>query len=121
MGLQRLNITSGLGRPWGLFPAWRLPSHFERFRLELPILFQQDFHFAFRFFQFFAAGPGKLHSFLEERQRLFQGDITLFQFPHNLLQTLEAVLKFRQRDPLLKDILVHFDHRRYKKNFAMYF
>ena len=39
----------------------------ERFRLELPVVIQQDFHLPLRFFQFLAAEGGKLHSLLKKR------------------------------------------------------
>src|SRR5947209_7587121 len=34
--------------------------------LQLAVLLQKDFHFAFRLFQFLTTGGGKLHAFLEQ-------------------------------------------------------
>ena len=57
--LQTLKLTSDDEGAGNLFPARRLFSQvLERFSLELAILLQQDFHLAFRLFQFLAAGRG---------------------------------------------------------------
>jgi hypothetical protein len=73
----------------------------ERLGLDLAVLLQENFHFAFSILQLFSAGGGKLHSFFEKSQRFFQGYLTLFQFLNDLFQALNAFFKFRQREKLL--------------------
>jgi len=76
----------------------RLLRHrLKRFRLEPPVLFQQNLHFAFRLFQFLATGGGKLHAFFKECQGLLQRHFSFFQFLNNLLQSLKALFKLSQR------------------------
>lgn len=79
----------------------------ERLGLELPVFFQQNLHFAFRLFQFFAAGGRELHAFFEEGERFLQGNFSLFQFLNYFLQSLEALLELGQRvSPVLIVILL---------------
>jgi hypothetical protein len=60
---------------------------FEWLGLKLPILLQQDFHFAFCLFEFLPAGTGKLHSFLEQLQRVLERNVALLKFRHDCLQS----------------------------------
>lgn len=68
----------------------------ERLGLSFPVLLQENFDLAFRFFQFLSARSGKLHSFLEKRQRLFQRHFALFEFLNDLLKSLNAIFKLWQ-------------------------
>jgi hypothetical protein len=73
----------------------------KRLGLELPVFLQQNLHFTFRLFQFFAAGGRKLHAFFEESQRFLQRNLSFLQFLNYLLQSLEAFFKLGQRVSLL--------------------
>jgi len=74
--------------------------------MQLAIALQQDFHFAFGFFQLLAAGTGKFHALIEKLQRAIERDVPLLEFSHDLFQSLERLFEFRQaQTPLL--ILVH--------------
>jgi len=75
---------------------------FERDRLKLAILLQKNFHLALSLFEFLATRRRKFHPFFKQGQRLFQWGIALLQFLNNLLQALEALFKFWQRDELLR-------------------
>jgi hypothetical protein len=70
----------------------------ERFRLELSVLLQQDFYLSFRLLKFLATGSRKLHTLFKQCQRLFQGDVSLFEFLNNFLEPFETLFKFSQRD-----------------------
>src|ERR1700756_552203 len=77
----------------------RLLCHgLERFGLEFPVLLQKNFHFSFRLFQFLPAGGREVNAFLEKGERFFQLDLTFLQFLNNLLQALETLFKFGQRE-----------------------
>jgi hypothetical protein len=79
---------------------------FERFRLQLSVLFQQDFHLAFGLFQFLAATVGKLNAFFKQFERLFESDIASLQFIHDFLKPLQAVFELRQTQTPLRLILL---------------
>src|ERR1700680_5254824 len=80
--LHRHLKLSNRGQKSARLPACRrlFCQRFEWFSLKLPVLLQQDLDFAFRLFQFLAAGWRKLHTFFEECQGFFQRDFPLFQF-----------------------------------------
>jgi hypothetical protein len=89
------------------FGTDRIGQRFERLGVKLAVLLEQNFHFTLGVFEFFPAGTGKFHAFLEKRQGLFQGHIALFEFLNDLFQTLKAFFKFRQsRAP--RNILIQF-------------
>jgi hypothetical protein len=73
----------------------------ERFGLNLAVLLEENFHLAFGILQLLPAGNGQLHSFFEERQRFFQGHLTLLQFLNDLFQALKALFKLWQKEELL--------------------
>ena len=85
-----------------------LGQRLERFGLELSILLQQDFYFAFSLFQFFPAGRGQLHAFFKESQRLFQWNLSFFQLLDDLLETLKAFFELGQSNCSCTSILMPF-------------
>ena len=64
--------------------------------MQLAISLQQDFHFAFGFLQFLAAGTGQFHALIEKLQRVIERDVALLKFGHDFFQPLERLFKFRQ-------------------------
>jgi hypothetical protein len=74
-------------------------------------LLQENFNFALRLLEFFAAGGRKLHSFFEERERFLQGNVSLLQFLNYPFQTLETLFELSQRALPLGDILCNSLHR----------
>jgi hypothetical protein len=84
----------------GALQAGELPFRgglIQRLRLQFSVLFQQDFHLAFRFLQFLPAGGGELHSFFEETQRLLKRNIAFLELIYDFLQSLQTLFKFRHR------------------------
>jgi len=49
------------------------PSEAQKAQPEAPILFQQDFYFPLRLFQFLATGRRELHAFFEQCQNFSRG------------------------------------------------
>jgi hypothetical protein len=76
--------------------------------MEFAIALQQDFHFAFGFFQLLAAGTGKFHALIEKLQRVIQGNISLFQFGHDFFQSLETLFEFRQSQTPFANSIAEF-------------
>src|ERR1035441_9752956 len=95
------------GRVAALFGSVaRLGCGFEGFRMQLAISLQQDFHFAFGFLQFLAAGTGKFHALIEKLQRAIERDVPLLEFGHDFFQSLERLFKLGQGQAP-RTILVH--------------
>jgi hypothetical protein len=85
-----------------LFASLRALGHgLEGFGLESSVLLQQDLNLAFRFIQLLAAGRGKLHSFFEKDEGLFEGNVTFFQLLDDFVEALETLFKLGQRKLLL--------------------
>src|ERR1039457_1133527 len=64
--------------------------------MQLAISLQQDFHFAFGFLQFLAAGTGEFHALIEKFQRVIERDVPLLEFSHDFFQPLETLFKLGQ-------------------------
>jgi len=73
-----------------------LGQRLEGLRLQLAIALQQNFHLAFGFFEFLAAGTGQFHALVKKLQRPVEGYVSLFQFSYDRFQTLERFLKLGQ-------------------------
>jgi hypothetical protein len=69
----------------------------EGFGLESSVLLEQDLYLTFRFIQLLAAGGGKLHSFFEKDEGLFERNFAFFQILDNFVEALEALFKLGQR------------------------
>ena len=69
-----------------LFPGYLglFRRGFVRFRLQFSVLLEQDFNFALRLFQFFAAGSGELNALFKELQGVLEGHIAFLELIHNL-------------------------------------
>ena len=104
--IQVIKTISSLGRKPGSLNLLKIQrellarlarcNRFEGFRLQLAISLQQDFHFAFGFLQFLAAGAGEFHAFIEKFQSMVEGDISLFQFGHDFFQSFETLFELGQ-------------------------
>src|SRR5574337_1823302 len=73
-----------------------LLGSFKRLGLKFPVLLEQDLDLALGRLQLLAAGAGELDAFFEQRQRLVERDIALFQLVHDLFQAREALFELGQ-------------------------
>ena len=94
-----LQTANGISESQHLPASGRLLCRgLERFGLELPVFLQKDLNLSFGLFQFLPTGGRKLNAFLKEGERFFQLDLTFLQFLDYLLQALETLFKFGQRE-----------------------